>query len=377
MVLYLYVAVFLTRIGFGSITILFPLYLQAPPYIIGVILALYPMSEAGSALPIGRLADRFSRKRLHIIGMIMITILTAAIGFTTNVLYVSVLHAIMGVSAAAAAVTSLTLLGDATKLTNRGKSMGGFDLANLGGYGLGFGVGGLLVSVFADELSYAFWATAGVFLFAGLMAARFLVEPVRVWELKQPKIRQRRIGSKIRPVIPVWVAQTIILGMYFLLPKAFRASNIALTRDTLIFLGVLGGLFALGAIVFGHVSDRIGRTRVMVLGAFGELGFLLLFGWSLPRNDFVKYEFFLWPMFFLASAVAPTILAYVADISGKAKRGSANALYSIVLSIGLAIGNIIGGFVTTFLGIQWIFYAGAGILFPSILATSTLLRRRQ
>jgi MFS family permease len=376
MVLYLYVAVFLTRIGFGSITILFPLYLQAPGYIIGVILALYPMSEAVSALPIGRLADRFSRKRLHIIGMIMITILTAAIGFTRNLLNVSILHALMGISAATAAVTSLTLLGDATKLTNRGKSMGGFDLANLGGYGLGFGVGGILVNVFPDKLlPYAFWVTAGVFLFAGLMAAKFLVEPVRVWELKQPKIRQRRIGTKIRPVIPVWIAQTIILGMYFLLPKAFRDSNIALTRETLIFLGVLGGLFALGAIVFGHVSDKIGRTRVMVIGAFGELGFLLLFGWSLPRNDFLKYEFFLWPMFFLASAVAPTILAYIADISGKAKRGSANALYSIVLSIGLAIGNIIGGFVAD-LGIQWIFYAGAGILFPSILVTSTLLRRR-
>jgi len=28
---------------------------------------------------------------------------------------------------------------------------------NLGGYGLGFGVGGLLVNSFADRLSYAFW----------------------------------------------------------------------------------------------------------------------------------------------------------------------------------------------------------------------------
>lgn len=374
MVLYLYVAVFLTRIGFGSITILFPLYLQAPSYIIGVILALYPMSEAGSALPIGRLADRFSRKRLHIIGMIMITFLTAAIGFTRNILYVSGLHAAMGVAAAAAAVTSLTLLGDATKLTNRGTRMGGFDLANLGGYGLGFGVGGLLVNVFGpNDLSRAFWVTAGLFLFAGLMAAKFLVEPVRVWELKQPKIRQRNIGAKIRPVIPVWIAQTIILGMYFLLPKAFVSYSIPLTHDTLIFLGVLGGLFALGGIIFGHVSDKIGRTRVMVMGAFGELGFLVLFGWSFPR--FVDYELFLWPMFFLASSIAPTILAYIADISGKAKRGSANALYSIVLSIGLAIGNIIGGFAVD-LGIKWIFYAGAGILFPSILVTSGLLRRR-
>jgi MFS family permease len=378
MVLYLYVAVFLTRIGFGSITILFPLYLSAPSYIIGVILALYPMSEASSALPIGRLADRFSRKRLHIIGMMMITILTAAIGFTTNVLYISVLHAVMGVSAAITAVTSLTLLGDATKLTNRGKQMGGFDLANLGGYGLGFGVGGLLVNSFAYRLSYAFWVTAGLFLFAGMLAARFLVEPVRVWELKQPKIRQRRIGGKIRPVLPVWIAQTVILGMYFLLPKAFRDATppIVLTREILIFLGVLGGLFALGAIVFGHISDKIGRTRIMVLGALGELGFLVVFGWSFPGGGFVKYELFLWPMFFLASAIAPAILAYVGDISGKAKRGSANALYSIVLSIGLAIGNIIGGFVAS-LGISAIFYAGAGILFPSILATSALLRRRQ
>jgi MFS family permease len=378
MVLYLYVAVFLTRIGFGSITILFPLYLSAPSYIIGVILALYPMSEASSALPIGRLADRFSRKRLHIIGMIMITILTAAIGFTTNVLYISVLHAVMGVSAAITAVTSLTLLGDATKLTNRGKQMGGFDLANLGGYGLGFGVGGLLVNTFAYKLSYAFWVTAGLFLIAGMLAARFLVEPVRVWELKQPKIRQRRIGGKIRPVLPVWIAQTVILGMYFLLPKAFRDATppIVLTREILIFLGVLGGLFALGAIIFGHISDKIGRTRIMVLGALGELGFLVVFGWSFPGGGFVKYELFLWPMFFLASAIAPAILAYVGDISGKAKRGSANALYSIVLSIGLAIGNIVGGFVAS-LGISAIFYAGAGILFPSILATSALLRRRQ
>jgi len=375
MVLYLYVAVFLTRIGFGSITILFPLYLQAPSYIIGFILALYPMSEAGAALPIGRLADKFSRKNLHITGMIMITILTAAIGFTRNLLYVSGLHALMGVSAATAAVTSLTLLGDATKLTNRGKSMGGFDLANLGGYGLGFGVGGILVNVFRDELNQAFWVTAGVFLFAGIMAAKFLVEPVRVWELKQPKIRQRKLGSKIRPVIPVWIAQTIILGMYFLLPKAFQTYGIPLTRDTLIFLGVLGGLFALGAIVFGHISDKVGRTRIMVLGAIGELGFLVLFGWSFYHGGFVMYELLLWPMFFLASSIAPAILAYVADISGKAKRGSANALYSIVLSIGLAIGNIIGGFVAD-LGIQWIFYTGAGILFPSILLTSTLLRRR-
>ncbi len=373
MILYLYLAVFLTRIGFGSVTIIFPLYLPAGAFQVGLILALYPIAEACSAIPVGRLADRVSRKRLHVMGMMIITVLTAAIGFTRNLLDVSILHAFMGVSAATAAVTSLTLLGDATKQTSRGKKMGGFDLANLGGYGLGFGLGSLLVNVFADRLSYAFWVTSGIFLVTSAMAMRFLVEPVRIEEIRQATVRRRRIGARIRPVLPVWIAQTVILGMYFLLPKAFKDANFVVTREMLVFLGVIGGLFALGAIVFGHVSDRVGRTRVMLLGAVGELGFLVLFGWSFP--NFLNYALYLAPMLFLASGVAPAILAYVSDISGKAKRGSANAVYSVVLSIGMAVGNILGGFMAEF-GVKWIFFAGASILFPSILATSSLLRRK-
>jgi MFS family permease len=329
-------------------------------------------------MPVGRLADRMSRKKLHLIGMTLITVLTAAIGFTRNLLNVSVLHALMGVSAAMAAVTSLTLLGDATKQTNRGKKMGGFDLANLGGYGLGFGVGSLLVTAFASRLSDAFWVTSGIFLFTSILATKFLVEPVRSDELNQPGIRRRRIGSKIRPVLPVWLGQTIILGMYFLLPKAFRDANITVSGQLLVFLGAIGGLFALGAIVFGHISDKVGRTKIMVLGAVGEFGFLVLFGLSFPyflTHNFLEYAAVLASLFFLASAIAPAILSYVSDISGKARRGSANGLYSVVLSIGMAIGNILGGFVSEF-GVQWIFFAGAGILFPSIIISSTLLRKK-
>jgi MFS family permease len=376
MILYLYLAVFLTRIGFGSITILFPLYLPAGAFQIGLILALYPIAEACSAMPIGRLADRISRKRLHLTGMGSITILTAAIGFTRNLLDVSILHAIMGISAALAAVTSLTLLGDATKQTNRGKKMGGFDLANLGGYGLGFGVGSVLVNEFLNRspygLSYAFWVTSGIFLFTSLLATKFLVEPVRSIELKQPGLRRRHIGAKIRPVLPVWLGQTIVLGMYFLLPKAFQESSFTVTREMLIFLGVIGGLFAIGAIVFGHISDKVGRTKIMIMGAVGELGFLILFGWSFP--NFLQFALYLIPLFFMASAIAPAILSYVSDISGKARRGSANGIYSVVLSAGMAVGNILGGFFAEY-GVQWIFFAGAGIMAPAILVSSSLLKR--
>jgi MFS family permease len=376
-ILYLYLAVFLTRIGFGSVTIIFPIYLHAASFQVGLILALYPIAEATSAMPVGRLADRFSRKKLHVFGMFFITILTAAIGFTTDLYKVSIIHGLMGFSAATAAVTSLTILGDATKQTNRGKGMGGFDLANLAGYGVGFGVGSVLVnlSYFQGHLNYAFWFTASIFLVTGVIAMRFLQEPVKVEEfVKRSEGRERKIGGRIRPIMPVWIAQTVILGMYFLLPKTFKDASYVPTSQALIFLGVLGGLFVLGTLIFGHISDKLGRTKIMILGAFGELGFLAVFGWSWP--NFLYYQYLLAPLFFLASAIAPTILAYVSDISGKAKRGSANALYSMVLSLGLAIGNIVGGFVGEY-GIRWIFLAGAGILFPCVLASSTMLRSRR
>jgi len=165
--------------------------------------------------------------------------------------------------------------------------------------------------------------------------------------------------------------------MYFLLPKAFASASFTVTRQMLIFLGVIGGLFALGAIVFGHISDKVGRTKIMIMGAIGELGFLVLFGWSFP--NFLQYALYLAPLFFMASAIAPAILSYVSDISGKARRGSANGIYSVVLSIGMAVGNILGGFVAEEggnQGIQNIFFVGAAILLPSILLTSSLLKRR-
>src|SRR5207245_11489153 len=92
-------------------------------------------------------------------------------------------------------------------------------------------------------------------------------------------------------------------------------------------------------------------------------------------HNFLTYALILAPLFFLASAIAPAILSYVSDISGKARRGSANGLYSVILSIGMAIGNILVGFVSEFV-VQWIVFSADGILFHSIIISSFLLMKQ-
>src|SRR6266581_7580262 len=65
----LYVSVFLTRIGFGSILVIFPYYLNIPlsnSSLAGIIIALYPAVEGFSALPVGTFVDLGGRRKAFV-----------------------------------------------------------------------------------------------------------------------------------------------------------------------------------------------------------------------------------------------------------------------------------------------------------------------
>src|SRR3989442_15500810 len=174
----LYLSMTLTRIGFGIIIILLPAYLLGVSDIeLAVALALYPVLEAFSAIPVGRLCDTRGRKRVFGFALAYVALLTAAIGITRNLYYVATVHALMGIGAAGVTVSSLTMITDLTNLGNRGKGMGLFDFSNIGGYAAGVLVGGGLHTAFASQLGYAFAATGGAETAAPLISTNLLRGP--------------------------------------------------------------------------------------------------------------------------------------------------------------------------------------------------------
>ena len=389
----LYLAVFLTRIGFGVILVLFPIYLPIPKSesaLAAAVTAIYPLVEGVSALPVGAYVDLRGRRKVFVAGLGIISFLSLLIGLSNNLVLVGGAHGLEGLAAAMVTVASLTMITDLTVVTNRGVGMGGFDLANLGGYGVGIVLGVAFSNVFAADLGASFLVVSGILGVSTIVVFLILREPVHVSKGRR-SLREMydNLTGDVAGILPVWFSLTVILGFYIFLPRlAARMGKSDLSQSgPVILLGLL--LLGAGAILFGRLSDKIGRTKTMMIGVLGELGFLIvlpeIFGPLIsipPGTSLIDSYNTVGPiiivaglLFFLGAALVPSILAYIGDKASMEFRGSAMGLYSLMLSGGIAVGLVLAGIADDLGGVQAVFYSAA-IIFSGLSLTSGYLLYR-
>ena len=385
----LYLSVFLTRIGFGTILIIFPLYVATPSSsLAAIIIALYPALEGFSALPVGAVVDLRGRRRVFVTGMALISVLTFLIGLSNNLVLVGGAHALEGLAAAMVTIASLTMITDLTVEQNRGAGMGAFDLANLAGYGVGIMLGTLFSKIFSSNLGDSFLVVSAIMGASSIFVYFVLREPGHASQGRR-SLRQMydSLTSDVVGILPIWFSLTIILGFYLFLPRlvAARTGVSDLSQSAgLLLLALL--VFGAGALMFGRLSDKIGRTKTVMIGAAGELGFLVILPSLFERlvvipqgTPLIESYQMVGPiiivggfLFFLGSALIPSILAYIGDKASREFRGSAMGLYSLMLSGGITTGTILAGIADDLGGVQAVFYSAA-IIFSGLTLTSAWL----
>lgn len=109
-------------------------------------------------------------------------------------------------------------------------------------------------------------------------------------------------------------------------------------------LGALMAIFSIMQFLFspiwGSLSDRYGRKKLLLLGTFGNGLSMLLFGLSTQ----------VWMLFasralagILSAATMPTAMAYISDSSDKKSRGGGMGIIGAAMGVGMVIGPGLGG----------------------------------
>ncbi len=364
----IYISVFLMRFSFGLVLFTLPLYLprqQFSNFVVGIIAAAYPVAEMMCGPGIGVLIDRLGRRRWIYLGLMLSTFALFAFTLSTNVSYLIVVHAIQGVAAAMIVVSTLTMVTDVSTTANRGREMGIYDFANLGGYVVGIFAAGVLMR--AHSLVAPFYFASALAAVGALFAYLRVTEkkthgrysalsPIRTLQLL---LRNKRAAA----MFPIWLSVTTFIGMA--LTFGPRLGPSPLLTSVLIAGVVL--ILAFSQPFFGHLSDRYGRDRLMMLGLISLIG---LFGTVITmfrhRLDLVYVAPFL-AIFGVGSfAFAPAALASLGDLAPERGRGTTMGMYSVVISLGTIIGPLLGGYLLDRYGLSSLFYAGLVILISAM-----------
>ena len=128
--------------------------------LVGLAMGMYGLTQAIGQIPFGIASDKFGRKRIIVIGLLLFILGSLIAAIDTHVIWVIIGRAVQGAGAVSAAVTAL--IADSTREEHRTKAM-----AMVGGsIGLTYAA-----SLVVSPLLYSTMGMSGMFLLVALLAA--------------------------------------------------------------------------------------------------------------------------------------------------------------------------------------------------------------
>ena len=325
------------------------------------------------ALPIGRLVDTHSRKKIVAVGITLWSLMTALCGLAQNYAQLFLARIGVGVGEATLGPAAYSMLADSFPPKKLGLAMGIFNMGTAVGAGLALIIGGSIIS-FVTENNVGRISLFGIEFLSGwqwvfiLVGLPGLFIAALTMLIKEPEriITQTTNTHGSQPV-PITEVKTFFLeNLDFHLPhhSAVSFSNLALVGINSwvsvyfirihgwslsaagFYIGIsliLGGL--MGLVAGGWLSDKlsirfIGGKAIFCLScALLAVPFAALF--TLTEDPFNALIFFGLSYGFMVAPI-PSAAAMLQETTPNRMRGTLSAFYLLVISIiGLALGATI------------------------------------
>lgn len=346
---------------------------------IGLAMGIYGLTQAFGQIPFGMASDRYGRKRVIVIGLILFALGSFIAAAADQLVWVVVGRAVQGAGAISAAVTAM--IADSTREEHRTKAM-----AMVGGsIGLTFAL-----SLVVAPLLYQVIGMGGIFALTGSLSLLAILVVLFVVPATATAVTVTARPVSLREVLHnrellrlnfgVFALHMMQISMFVVVPAALvQALDLPLAEHWKIYLPVMLVSFALMLPPL-IAAEKHGRMKQVFVGAIGLL-LLVQIGFALS----LAHPGHWWPLVLLLLAffVAFNILeacqpSLVSRIAPPAAKGAALGVYNTLQSLGLFVGGALGGWMRQHVGSSSVFALGivASLVWLIIAANMKNLPRR-
>ena len=347
-------------LGLFMILPVFALYAEglpdATPLLIGLAIGVYGLTQAMLQIPFGMASDRFGRKRIITIGLLLFAAGSVVAGMADSLTGIIMGRALQGCGAVAAAVMALTA--DLTREEQRTKAMAMIGMSIGSAFALALVAGPLLYEFIG--IKGIFWMTAALAL--GGIAVLWLVVPQpehcsmhRDAELLPAQASSLlHDGQLLRLDAGILILHTILTATFVVLPFVLRDElGIAVGHHSWVYLPILF-FSALAMIPFIIVAERKRRMKSIFIGAVSVLGLSLL-ALSQWHTNMLAFVVILWLFFTAFNFLEASLPSLVSKTAPADKKGTAMGIYSSSQFFGAFLGGGVGGWAYGEFGVSGVF----------------------
>jgi len=324
------------------------------------------------APPSGLLVQKLGERRVYLTGLLIVALSTLACAFAETYWQLLVFRSLGGAGSAMFTVSSLALMIRLSPFDARGRVAGLFSSAFMIG-GVAGPVVGSLTAGLGLSVPFAIYGmalvVAAVVVFVSLRNSTLAA---RDEEVIGPTVSVRTVlrnrayqAALLSNLAAGWAALGLRVALVplFVVDVLHRSAGMA---------GLVLAMFAIGnvcaVIPSGHLSDRVGRRKLMIVGLTVSAASTALLGWTTSLPVFLVIAF-------VTGAASGVFVspqqAAVADIIGnRARGGTAVATFQMMSDLGTIVGSLAAGQIAQHVSFTAAFGVGGVILLAAAVCWS-------
>jgi MFS family permease len=371
-------AVFSVRLlGLFMIYPVFAAYAQnlsgSTPYLVGEALGIYGLSQGLLQIPFGLLSDRFGRKPMIVVGLLLFALGSAVAALSTSIGGVIFGRVLQGSGAVGSVI--LALVADLTTEENRTKAMAMVGITIGGSFMVALVTGPILATFIGVD--GIFWLMVGLAMI-GIAITEFVVpNPRRVRVHRDaetvPGLMMAVLRNKelLRLDIGIFALHSMLTASFLVVPGLLRGTlDVSTHKDWMVYLPVLlvSIVVMVPAII---VAEKYRRMKGVFVGAVAALLVSQVMLYLGAGNFYVLLAALIifFSGFNVMEASLPSLITKVAPPDAK---GTAMGLYSSLQFLGIFVGGVVGGWANQTGGTTGVFALTAALALLWLLAAATM-----